>query len=91
MKLTTLGICFGLLACAPAKAPGTEPGDMTTEEHRAAAEDAETEAAAHEDRADRSEKGPQKVMHEQKATERKAAAGQHEEAAEESEAADEGE
>lgn len=75
-------------ACTPAKAPGSNPEDMTPEGHKAAAEDEKQKAAEHEQM--KEEVGPSKPMteetqksqHENQAETHKDYAGQHEKAAE---------
>jgi hypothetical protein len=74
-------------ACAsgPQAAPGTNPGDMSAEEHEAEAEEHEGEAEEHEEEADKAQKLPQQVGHENEAAEEEDIAGQHKKAAEEAE------
>ena len=75
-------------ACTPAKAPGSNPEDMTPEGHHAAAQEEEKKAAEHEQ--DKENVGPSKPMteesqksgHENQAETHKDYAGQHEKAAE---------
>ena len=43
IALATL-VTFAALACTPAKAPGSNPEDMTPEEHQKAAEDEKAKA-----------------------------------------------
>ena len=76
-----------LSACASTQkpAPGTAPGDMSADEHRAEAAEHEDEAAMHEEEADKSQKLPQQVGHENEAAEEEDIAGQHEKAAEQAE------
>ena len=78
---------FLAVACAsnpPAKAPGTDPADMSAEEHRA-------EAAAHNEEADAHKQmnagkpGAGKPQHMKQAQEHRDVAEQHEAAAEEAE------
>lgn len=89
-----LGTLFAVAALAsacsqtPAKAPGSNPEDMTPEGHRAAAQQEEQQAAKHED--EKENVGPSKPMmeenqksgHEQQAEQHKDYAQQHEHAAE---------
>lgn len=80
-------------ACAPAKAPGSNPEDMTPEGHRAAAEEEKQKAAEHEEQ--KENVGPSKPMmeesqksqHGQQAETHKDYAEQHEHAAEAAEGA----
>jgi hypothetical protein len=75
-------------ACTPAKAPGSNPEDMTPEGHHAAAQEEEKKAAEHEQ--DKESVGPSKPMteateksqHQQQADTHKDYAGQHEKASE---------
>lgn len=75
----------------PAKAPGSNPEDMTPEGHRAAAQSEEQQAAEHEQ--EKQNVGPSKPMteenqksgHEQKAEQHKDYARQHSEAADKAE------
>jgi hypothetical protein len=74
--------------CTPAKAPGSNPEDMTPEGHKAAAEEEQKKAAEHEQ--EKENVGPskpnaemdQKAQHEQQAETHKDYAEQHEHAAE---------
>lgn len=74
--------------CAPAKAPGSNPEDMTPEGHRAAAQEEQQKAAEHEQ--EKESVGPskpmmeesQKAQHGNQAEQHKDYAGQHEHAAE---------
>jgi hypothetical protein len=74
--------------CTPAKAPGSNPEDMTPEGHKAAAEQEKEKAAEHEQM--KEEVGPSKPMteeteksqHEQQAETHKDYAEQHEKAGE---------
>jgi hypothetical protein len=79
--------------CAqPAKAPGSNPEDMTPEGHRAAAQEEQRKAAEHEQ--DKENVGPskpnaemnQKAQHENQAETHRDYADQHEHAAEAAEA-----
>lgn len=71
----------------PAKAPGSNPEDMSAEGHRAAAQQEEQQAAQHEQ--DKANVGPskpnaeenQKAIHEQQAEQHKDFAAQHNHAA----------
>lgn len=84
--LTVLGAAAPL-ACAPAKAPGSNPEDMTPEGHKAAAEEEKKKAAEHEK--EKEEVGPSKPMmeetqksqHEQEAQKHESYSEQHEKAA----------
>jgi hypothetical protein len=75
-------------AYTPAKAPGSNPEDMTPEGHHAAAQEEEKKAAEHEQ--EKENVGPSKPMteateksqHQQQADTHKDYAGQHEKAAE---------
>lgn len=75
-------------ACTPAKAPGSNPEDMTPEGHKAAAEEERQKAAEHEQ--EKENVGPSKPMteetqksqHEQQAETHKDYAEQHEKAGE---------
>ena len=79
--------------CTPAKAPGSNPEDMTPEGHRGAAQEEQQKAAEHEQ--EKENVGPSKPMteateksqHEQQAETHKDYAGQHEHAAEAAEGA----
>lgn len=79
---------FGAAACTPAKAPGTNPEDMTPEEHRAAAQAEQEKAAEHEQqKQDVTPSKPmmedtQKAQQEQKAQTHRKYSEQHEQAAE---------
>lgn len=72
----------------PAKAPGSNPEDMTPEGHRAAARQEEQQAAAHERESEAvapskpNTEFTQKAPHEQKAEQHREFAAQHERAAE---------
>ncbi len=85
---TILGAAAVAAGCAPAKAPGSNPEDMTPEGHRAAAQSEEQQAAEHEQ--EKQNVGPSKPMmeenqksgHEQKAEQHRDYAQQHEHAAE---------
>lgn len=78
----------GAIACTPAKAPGSNPEDMTPEEHRAAAQEESEKAAEH--RQDKENVPPskpmtedtQKAQHEQQAEKHENYSEQHEKAAE---------
>ena len=75
----------------PAKAPGSNPEDMTPEGHRAAAQSEEQQAAGHEQ--EKQNVGPSKPMmeenqksgHEQQAEQHKDYAQQHSDAAQKAE------
>ena len=54
---------LGAIACTPAKAPGSNPEDMTPEEHQKAAEEEKAKAAEHEQEAE--SVGPSKPMTEE--------------------------
>jgi hypothetical protein len=76
------------IACAPAKAPGSNPEDMTPEGHRAAAEEEQKKAAEHEQNKEsvppskpNAEFG-EKAVQENQAEQHKDYAQQHEHAAE---------
>jgi hypothetical protein len=79
--------------CTPAKAPGSNPEDMTPEGHRGAAREEEQKAAEHEQ--EKENVGPskpnaeenQKDQHEQQSEKHKDYAEQHEHAAEAAEGA----
>jgi hypothetical protein len=62
---TTLATALALVAfaCTPAKAPGSNPEDMTPEEHQKAAEEEKAKAAEHEQEAE--SVGPSKPMTEE--------------------------
>lgn len=55
MNIRTLWIAAALafVGCSKSKAPGTMPGDMTAEQHRAACEEHKKTAAAHEEHGDK--------------------------------------
>lgn len=75
-------------ACTPAKAPGSNPEDMSPEGHHAAAQEEQQKAAEHEQ--EKENVGPSKPMteasekseHQQQADTHKDYAEQHEKAAE---------
>ena len=75
-------------ACTPAKAPGSNPEDMTPEGHRAAAQEEKEKAAEHEQ--EKENVGPskpmteetQKAQHEQQVETHESYSQQHEHAAE---------
>ena len=81
-------IVFGAVACTPAKAPGSNPEDMTLEEHQKAADEEKAKAAEHEKEGENV--GPskpmteetQKAQHEQQAETHESYSEQHEKAAE---------
>ena len=93
----TLATIFATAALAsgcsqqPAKAPGSNPEDMTPEGHRAAASEEEQKAAEHRQEGENVPpskpmmEGTQKAQHEQKAEQHDDYAEQHKKAAEESE------
>ena len=56
-------LTLGAFACTPAKAPGSNPEDMTPEEHQKAAEEEKAKAAEHEQQAE--SVGPSKPMTEE--------------------------
>lgn len=76
------------LACTPAKAPGSNPEDMTPEGHRAAAAEERKKAAEHEQEKKNvppskpAVEGTQKAGHEQQAETHENYAEQHDHAAE---------
>ena len=78
----------------PAKAPGSNPEDMTPEGHRAAAQAEEQQAAQHEQEKENvppskpMTEETQKAQHQQQADEHKDFAQQHEKAAEKAEKSD---
>lgn len=53
-------LTLGTVACTPAKAPGSNPEDMTPEEHQKAAEEEKAKAAEHQQEAE--SVGPSKPM-----------------------------
>jgi hypothetical protein len=87
---TVLATAAFAVGCSqtPAKAPGSNPEDMTPEGHRAAAQSEEQQAAEHEQ--EKQNVGPSKPMmeenqksgHEQQAEQHKDYAQQHSDAAE---------
>ncbi len=56
-------LMVGAVACTPAKAPGSNPEDMTPEEHEKAAQEEKAKAAEHEQEAE--SVGPSKPMTEE--------------------------
>jgi hypothetical protein len=88
--LTTAAFASGC-SQQPAKAPGSNPEDMSPEGHRAAAAEEEQKAAEHRQEGDAVPpskpmmEGSQKAQHEQKAEKHDDYAEQHKKAAEESE------
>jgi hypothetical protein len=89
LALSLLSMSAALsIACAPAKAPGSDPSDMTPEGHRAAAQEEQQKAAEHEQNKDavppskpNAEFGA-KAAQENQAEQHKDYAEQHEHAAE---------
>lgn len=83
--VTVSFLAGGCSSNPPAKAPGTDPSDMSAEEHRA-------EAQAHDEEADEHKQmnagkpGAGKAPHMKEAQEHRDVADQHEAAAEEAEA-----
>jgi len=86
-RFSFVSVLMFVAACAsgPQPAPGTNPGDMSAEEHGEEASEHEDEAAAHEGEADRSNKLPEEQYHEGEAAEHQDVADQHKKAAEEAE------
>jgi len=91
-KCIQLAILLGAGACAstpPAKAPGTNPGDMSADEHKEKAAQHEQIATEHQDQADSvgaTGRTPlteeqTKKMHQDKADQEKDIAKQHSDAA----------
>lgn len=86
--LTTVAFAIGCGGGTPAKAPGTNPEDMTPEGHEAAAQAEEQKAAGHEqDKENVPHSKPmmedtQKAQHEQQAEEHRDVADQHRKAGE---------
>lgn len=84
--LTAIG-ATAPVACTPAKAPGSNPEDMTPEGHRAAAEEERKKAAEHEQEKENVQpskpavEDTQKAQHEQQAEKHESYAEQHEKAA----------
>lgn len=87
-----IAAALGLVAaCTPAKAPGSNPEDMTPEEHRAAAQEEKEKAAEHEQ--EKENVGPSKPMmeetqksqHENQAETHENYSQQHQNAADEAE------
>jgi hypothetical protein len=77
-----------LAACSsnpPAKAPGTDPEDMSAEEHEAEAEKHDEEADEHKAMDDGKSGGAGKAEHLDEAQEHRDVADQHHDAAEEAE------
>ena len=86
-RFTTLALVLFIAACSssqPAKAPGTEPSDMSEEEHREEAAEHNEEADEHK-AADDGKNAAGKAEHLGEAQEHRDVAHQHEEAADKAE------
>lgn len=81
MKTFILIAMLTFVGCAKTKAPGTNPSDMTAEQHRTACENHKKEAAAHDERAKQLAGGKGTYTQQTAAAEHADIARQHGEAA----------
>ena len=77
-----LGVALVTGCAGSQKAPGTEPGDMSSSEHQAEADKHAAEAESHQDMADTATKPAAEGMHEHEGDEHSDISEQHEDAAE---------